>query len=99
MTTIIPYPQKNSTITFREPCFRKEWTANKVKYYIKASIDGLPEREIRIVAQQQKNTMDYLLQVDKKLINAVVKCDSYSKFTVLQHSPQKDFFDMVKEKL
>ena len=96
--TSIPYPPKNSIITFREPYFRKEWTANKVKYYIRASLNGLPEREIRIVAKQQKNTMDYLLQVDKKLTNAIIKCDSYSKFIVLQHSPQIDFLDMVKEK-
>ena len=93
----IPYPPKNSTIVFREPFPRKEWSSNQLKYYIKVSIDDLPEQEIRIVKRQQRECMDYLIQVDLKLTNAVVDCDSQGRFTVLQHSPQTSFFDLVKE--
>ena len=91
-------PPKNCEITFREPFFRKEFSGhNSVKYYIRASIDNNPEQEIRITYSQQKKIIDYILHTDLKLTNAVVKCDSYNRFTVLVHSPQEDFFDLVKE--
>ena len=92
--TSIPYPPKNSLITFREPFYSKEWNGYKMRYYIKASVDGGPESEMRVAARQQMELMDYILQVDLKLTNAVVDCDSQGRFTVLQHSPQGDFFDI-----
>ena len=106
--TSISYPPKNSVITFREPHFRREFSVNITKYYIRACITlgatevgengiALPEQQIRVVKQQQKDIMDYLLKVDQKLTNAVVRCDSYARFTVLAHSLQDDFFDLVKE--
>ena len=105
----ILYPPKNSVITFREPNYRREFSGhNSTRYYIKARITlgatevcengiALPEQEIRVSAQQQKDIMEYLLQADLKLTNAVVKCDSQGRWTVLVHSPQEDFFDLVKE--
>lgn len=89
--TGIPYPPKNSIITFREPLPRKEFSGRSIKYYIRANIAlsdiGLPEQEIRIVAKQQLDTIDALIKTDLKLTNAVVRCDNYSRFIVLQHSP------------
>lgn len=96
--TSIPYPPKNSIIVFREPFYRKEFSGHRaLKYYIRVSVNNR-ESEIRVSSKQQKDVMDYLVQVDKKLTNAVVRCDSYARFTVIQHSPQDDFFDIVKEK-
>jgi len=93
----IPYPPKNSLITFREPFPGKEWNGFKIRYYIKVSVDDGPESEMRVAARQQMELMDYILQVDLKLTGATVRCDALGRFTVLQHSPQEDFFDLVKE--
>jgi len=95
--TSIPFPPKNSLITFREPFPGREWNGFKMRYYIKASVDGEPESEMRVAARQQMELMDYILQVDLKLTNAVVRCDALGRFTALVHSPQEDFFDLVKE--
>ena len=57
----------------------------------------LPEQEIRIAKQQQKDVIDYLLKTDLKLTNAVVRADSQGRWVVIKHSPQEDFFDLVKE--
>ena len=57
-------PPKNSRITFMEPFYRREFSGNKLKYYIQAGIEDtatseiverkvvLPEQEIRIVDEQ-----------------------------------------------
>ena len=87
----IPYPPKNCEIIFREPFFRREWSVNQVKYYIKASINGLPEQEIRIARRQQMDILDYLIKVDLKLTGAIVRCDALGRFTVIRHSPASDF--------
>jgi len=105
----IPYPSKNSVVTFRQPFPRIERYSldrngikftdpHSTKYYIRVSIDGLPEKETRIDKQQQMDVIDYLILVDKKLTNAVVRCDSQGRFTVLQHSPATDFFYLVDDK-
>lgn len=101
MTTI--YPPKNSIIVFREPFPRKEWSIDRVKYYIRTCITlqsgiELPEREIRIAAKQQMAVVDCLLKTDLKLTNAIVKNDKYKRFTIIQHSPQKDFFGLADKK-
>ena len=57
----------------------------------------LPEQEIRIVKQQQKDVIDYLLKTDLKLTNAIVRSDSQGRWVVMRHSPQEDFFDLLKE--
>ena len=104
----VSYPPKNSIITFREPFPRIERYSvdrngikfidpHSTKYYIKVSIDDQPEKEIRIDRQQQLDVIDYLISVDEKLTSAEVRCDSQGRFVVLQHSPQEDFFDLVKE--
>ncbi len=91
--TSIPYPPRNSIIVFRESFPRKEYSGHSaLKYYIKASVNGNHESEIRVSSKQQKDVIDYLIQVDLKLTNAVVRCDSYARFTVLKHS-QDDFLD------
>ena len=102
-------PPKNSRITFTEPFYRREFSGNKLTYYIEASIEDtstpeiverkvvLPEQELRIVSQEQQELMDYILLVDRKLLNAIVRCDALGRFTCLRHSPQEDFFDLVKE--
>ena len=97
MNKSIIYPPKNSTIIFKEPFFRKELSGRQVKYYIKAVVDDMPEQEIRVTREQQRETMDYLLKSDMKLTNAVVGCDNMCQFKVVLHSPQKDFFGLVKE--
>ena len=87
----IPYPPRNSIITFREPFPRK----NENKYYIKVAVDEMPEMEIRIDSKQQKDVMDYLILVDKKLTNAVVRNDNQGRFVVEKHSPASDFFYLI----
>ena len=88
-----PYP--NCTITFQEPFPRIEFSPQK-KYYVRACIDQMPEQEIRIDKKQQLNTIDFLIRADKKLLNAIVQCDSEGNFAILKHSPQDDFFDLVE---
>jgi len=56
----------------------------------------MPESDLEIEQDDQKEIVDYILEVDRKLTSAVVRCDSQKRFVVLQHSPQSDFFDMVE---
>ena len=93
--TGVPYPLKNSTIVLREPFPKREWTGSQLKYYIRATVNDTPEQEIRIVKKQQIEIMDYLILVDKKLTNAIIRCDSYGRFVVERHSPASDFFYLV----
>jgi len=90
-------PPRDSVITFREPFFRREFSGQRVRYYIRAIVNGMPEREIKIAGKQQKEVMDELLKKDLKLTNAVVRNDRFGVFRIVQHSPQKDFFKIVKE--
>ena len=97
MTKGIPYPPRKSTIVFMEPYPRREWNGHSMTYYIKASINDNLEQEIRISAKQQGEIMEHLIRVDRKLTGAIVKSDSNGRWIVLRHSPQSDFFDLVKE--
>ena len=97
MTEGIPYPQRNSIITFREPFYRQEVFEDKIKYYIRACINSDPEQEIRVAARQQREVMDLLIKQDLKLTNAVVRNSDNGLFSILDHSPQIDFFSLVKE--
>ena len=92
--TGVPYPPKNCRIVFREPFPRTEYSPQK-KYYIKAHINGMPEQEIRIDSIGQLRFIDELIAQDRKLLNAVVICKE-GKFSLLHHSPQLDFFGVVK---
>jgi len=92
----IPYPSKNSIIVFREPFYRKKISDN-TKYYIRACVNGEPEQEIIISTKQQRAVVDQLIREDRKLTNAVVGCEN-KNFVILKHSPQGDFFELVKEK-
>ena len=89
------FPPKNSILTFREP-FLKTVPGESVKCIL-ACVDDT-ERLVKIEEEQQLDIIDYLLLTDKKLTNAVVDCDSQGRFTVLRHSPQEDFFDLVRRK-
>jgi len=89
----IPYPEKNCTIVFRQEFPRLEYSPER-KYYIKAIVNGGPEREIRIDAVQQLAVMDKLIREDKKLLNACVKVID-GQFYVVTRSPQKDFFEAI----
>ena len=93
----IIYPPKNSVIVFREPFFRREFSGQRVRYYIRAIVNGMPEKEIRVVSAQQKGVMDELLRKDLKLTNAVVMNTRLGVFKVISSSPQRDFFKIVKE--
>jgi len=84
-------PPKNCEITFREPFPR----VVNMKLHIRAIIDETPEREIKIETEQQSDILAYLIRVDKKLTNAIVRADSMGRWAVLQHSPALDFFDLV----
>lgn len=88
------YPPKNSVITFREPFYRKEFSGHSAtKYYIKASINGAPEIEIRITKEQQRDVMDYLIKSDLKLTNTVVRNDAQKRFVILQHARRQIFLN------
>jgi len=89
-------PPKDSTIIFREPYPMKRFSGHTVKYYIRVSIDGGKECEVCIRNQKQQDLIDYLIKVDLKLTSAVVRNDTYGRFTVLRHSPQIDFFEVVE---
>ena len=93
----IMYPPRNSEISFLEPYPRKELSGQTIKYYIKVEINGAHIQEIRIIRNQNKEIMDSLIRTDKKLTGAIVKCDSHCRFLVLRHSPQTDFFEILKE--
>jgi len=88
------FPPKNSILTFREP-FLKTVPGESVKCIL-ACVDDT-ERLVKIEEEQHLDIIDYLLLTDKKLTNAVVRCDSQCRWVVLQHSPASDFFDLVKE--
>ena len=91
------YPPRNSVIVFREPFPCKEYYDGRVrKYHIKATVDDLPEQEIRIAAHQQRHIMDQLVEEDGKLTNAVVWNSSIGEFHIVEHSPQLDFFSLVE---
>jgi len=87
----LPYPEKNSVILFREPFPRKDGD----KYIVKACVDSGHEQDIRMDMKQQKDMVDYIVKVDLKLTNAVVRCDAEGRFVLEKHSPQSDFFDKV----
>ena len=87
------YPPRNCTIVLREPFPRVEYSPYK-KYYIRACIDGMPEVEMRMGAEQQLSIVDKLIREDGKLLNAKVVCTD-GQFTISEHSPQVDFFSLV----
>ena len=92
-----PYPKKNTIITFLEPYPRRGTYGSRTTYYIKASVNGLPEQETRISSRQQRETIDYLLKVDQTVLNAVVRVNENMFFSILEHSPQGNFFDLLEE--
>ena len=89
----VNYPPSNCLITFREPFPRVEYTPYR-KLYIRAMINAR-DGEIRIESQQQIKVMEKLIKEDGKLLNAKIKVEN-GVFTVLQHSPQSDFFSIIR---
>ena len=89
----VPYPMHNSLITFREPFPRVEYSPYK-KLYIRAEVNGV-EQEIRIDSNQQVKVIRELIRQDGKLLNAKVRCVN-GKFEIFAHSPQSDFFELVR---
>ena len=92
--TGVPYPPQNCRIVFREPFPREENHGGHVKLYIRAIIDEMPEREIRMDSLEQTRFVDDLVRQDGKLLNAEVLVKD-GKFVLLRHSPQIDFFKEV----
>ena len=88
-----PYPPKNADIVFRQEFPRLEYSPER-KYYIRAIVNGSPEKEIRIDAVQQLAVMDKLLAKDRKLLNACIKVID-GQFFIVTHSPQADFFEAI----
>ena len=74
---------RNCELTFREPFYRIERSPHGVRYHIKASVNGLPEQEIRISKKQQLDVIDSLIGNDKKLLNAVVEVDESGAFSII----------------
>ena len=90
----IPYPPKdNCEITFREEFPKVEYSPDK-KLYIRAVVNAR-EGELRMSSQQQIRTVENLIKEDGKLLNAKVKVEN-GEFIVLEHSPQADFFSLVR---
>ena len=87
-------PPRNCTLTLREPFLRDIGG----KFYLRACIDGSPEREVQIKERQQLDVLEYLILVDKKLTNAVIRSDSQGRWVVLKHSPAADFFNLVDDR-
>ena len=77
-------------IVFREPFPVKDNNA----YYINAIVNYKPEKNIRINDTRIQKIMDFLVKHDKKLTNAILFIHD-KHYTILKHSPQSDFFDMI----
>ena len=97
MSKSIPYPSLNCVIVFREPFPRVDMYEGKKWYYVRAIIDDQPECQIRFNKLSQLRFIDNEIIIHKKILNAVIKCIN-GEFTIVSHSPQVDFFDMVSKK-
>jgi len=86
------YPKKEDVITFLEPFPRYM----DDKYIIDVALND-KRHVIRTKCKQHKEIIDELIKTDKKLTGATVKCTDHGEFVVISHSPQEDFFNMVKE--
>ena len=86
---------RNSTIEFLEPFPRKIGN-----YYINAIVtksENSSVKELKIEKRQQKEIIDYLISVDRKLLCAVVYCDNFGNFIIKRHSPQLDFLELIEQ--
>ncbi len=102
ITTSVPYPQEGQKITFLDPFPRTEYNwDHKRCLYIRVSISCrkvlYKDMMIRIKKVQQLEVLDWLLLVDKKLTQSVVKCMPDKTFMLISRNPQTDFFDKVKQ--
>ena len=91
---MINYPKLGDHIIFREPIYRTEVHDGQTKFYIQASVNGNPVKEIIVSAMKQKMVMRGLLLSDGKLLAAEVLVTNEG-FKVLKHSPQLDFLNKI----